>query len=183
MMVVAFSAFAEGVSTDTTSIASPSVDFTAVQSVTGQTTESSYGMGVRCSEPTLSAEHIDLGSGAKGYTVGVSIGLGSAFDFDNCEKSARQVRWIREQQRMDIEHTKQKRDEMHDIEIATKRMRFYNEFCKPGHGSMSLDKNTYEYKLCTSVAFLFDQHVKGMNTRLMPVGHGRVSPTQGSWGD
>ena len=182
-MVMASSAFAEEVNTDTTSIASPSVDFNAIQSVSGQTAESSYGMGVRCSEPTLSADHIDYGNGAKGFTVGVSVGLGAAFDFDSCEKSARQVRWIRAQERIDREHEKQKRDEMHDLTIAAQRMEFYKNYCKPAHGSMSLDKNTYEYKICNSVVFLVDTHSPKMNIRLMPDGHGRVSPTKGSWGE
>lgn len=185
MIGLGLSAFAEGADTitDTTSIASPSVEFTAVNAFGSPAAASSYGMGVTCAEPTLNLEGSRYGANTKGGSIGMAIPLGAAFDFDSCEKSARQVRWMREQDRMDREHAKQKRDEMHDLDIAVKRMKFYNDFCKSAHGSMSLDKNTYEYKICNSVVFLVDRHNPKMNVSLMPDNHGRVSPTKGSWGE
>lgn len=199
MMGLGLSVFAEGTntSTDTTSIASPSVDFNAIQSISGTVSESSFGMGVRCSEPTLTADHTRLSSGTESVSVGVSIGLGPAFGFSSCEKSARQVRWFREMQIKDMQHAQDLAYQAHAAKAeltrqetirvkmiaAQETMKFYKEHCIPAHGRLSLHKDTAVYNICKEVSSLVDQHAKGMRVDLMPQGHGRVSPTKYSRGD
>ena len=199
MMGLGLSSFAEGTntSTDTTSIASPSVDFNAIQSISGTVADSSYGMGVRCSEPTLTADHTRLSSGTEAISVGISIGLGPAFNFISCEKSARQVRWFREMQIKDMQHAQELSAQAHAAKAeltrqetirvkmiaAQETMKFYKEHCIPAHGRLSLDKNSAVYGICREVSSLVDQHAKGMRIDLMPVGHGRVSPTKWSKGE
>lgn len=196
-MVSSASAAETSTTTDTTSIASPSVDFNAIQSVSGTVAESSFGMGVRCSEPTLNANHTRMNSGSEALTVGVSVGLGPAFGFSSCEKSARQVRWFREMQIKDMHHAQQLAEKAHAAKVeltrqktiqvkmlaAKETMSFYTDHCVKNHGKLSLDKNSSVYNICKQVSSLVDEHAKGMRTDLMPEGHGRVSPTKGSWGE
>jgi len=198
MVMVSLASVAEtNTSTDTTSIASPSVEFNAIQSVSGTVSESSFGMGVRCSEPTFTANHTRLSSGTEALSIGVSIGVGPAFGFSSCEKSARQVRWFREMQIKDMQHAQDLADQTHAVKAeltrqktirvkmlaAQETMTFYKDHCIPAHGRLSLDKESAVYGICRQVSSLVDQHAKGMRVDLMPQGHGRVSPTKYSRGD
>lgn len=179
-------------SQDNTSIASPSSTMSNVQvNPVGDVAESSFGGGVRCSEPTLNTGITQTRTGfgddmTTGY-VNLAIPWGPGFEIDLCEDAARTQNDINMWKLIDAQEQALRREEMHQaqmekvwLEVAEKEASNVR-LCMELHKYVSANPNTEISGFCGKFAPITQDHHKDappINTALIPDTHKRISPNK-----
>lgn len=177
---------------DNTSISSPSSTMSNVQvNPVGDVAESSYGGGIRCSEPTLNTGVTQTRTGfgddmTTGY-VNFAIPLGPAFNANLCDDAAKTQTNINKHRLLEMQDAALRQDEYHQAKMEQEWLKVAKaeagmaKICMEMHKYMSGNPNTEVWALCAKFAPITKDHHKGhaeINTALIPDTHERISPNK-----